>query len=134
MAQSIHSHAIVQITGASGAMQAIVLARARHGGHGGLARVLQHSSGDRPPEIADDRFQSQIAQRAQRFGLRRTQADAADDRQQKSATEEVEKKASGESDPPGRDDPPSMPGQEPVREPTPAGDNVPGPIKEPERA
>lgn len=47
---------------------------------------------------------------------------------------QVGKKASGENDPPGRDDPPSMPGQEPVREPTPAGDNVPGPIKEPERA
>lgn len=48
---------------------------------------------------------------------------------------QVEKKtAGGENDPPGREDPPSMPGQAPVSEPTPAGDNVPGPIKEPERA
>ncbi len=47
---------------------------------------------------------------------------------------QVEKKLSGQNDPPERDDPPSMPGNEPVREPTPAGDRVPGPIKEPERA
>lgn len=46
---------------------------------------------------------------------------------------QVEKKAAG-NDAPDRDDPPQMPGQEPVREPTPAGDDVPGPIKEPERA
>jgi hypothetical protein len=47
--------------------------------------------------------------------------------------DQVEKKAAGTTTP-EREDPPALPGQEPIREPTPAGDNVPGPIKEPERS